>query len=415
MEFKFSFDWNKKKSINSLTNTAAPELWGNSIFYPLQHTTQNNQALINMYNELPEISAPVNYIIDTISILPFKHVTKRGDTEIEVEGSRFMDLLEHPNGYQTENDFIKNWFLNRIVLGVGYVNYLRSIGMPGAGELFVLPSENTKPVLQSTSKDYRLNQIIGFETSFGGHIIELTKDEVYYNKESTIGNESLFNTRSRLMAAILTSDNLRANYEARLALLNDRGSVGIISPNENGAVISAQDAKSMREKYYQENGITKGRFPYMISPRGLNFTSTSMNAGELELLPNKTQDFQIVCNILGLDPALFGLGNNTYNNKKLAKTAFYEDVAIPYHQNYLQFMGKVVGLPEGDYFKGDYSQIAAMQEDFDKVVQSNSKAWNDGIITEAEYREAIGREGGEDRKKEVRESNSNPQSPNSQQ
>jgi len=415
MEFKLSFDWGKKKSIeNTFHNNTPPELWGNSYFYQLQQATQNDQALINMYNELPEVQAPVNYIIDSLSVIPYRHVTMKGDKEVVVENSPYIELLRNPNQYQTENDYIKTYFLNRIVLGVGYVNYLKSIGFKASGQLFVLPSENTEIVLASDDKDYRLNEIVGFETSFGGSVIELDKDDVFVNRESTLGVDSYIQTRSRLMSAVMTSKSLRSNYDARIAIVDDRGSTGIIAPTEQGSTISTPDAKAMREKYYQDNGITKGRFPFLISPRPLGFTSTSMNAAELELLANKSDDFKIVCNTLGVDPALFGLGNVTYNNKKLAATAYWENVGIPYFQNYLQFTKTILGMPENDFLKADYSTIAAMQEDFDKITSATSKAWNDGVITEAEYRESIGKEGGTEKKKGDRASDTNTQGSNTE-
>ena len=392
---------------NNLTfnNRTIPELWGNSYFYKLQHTTQNNQALIDMYNEIPELQAPVNYIIDSLSTIPYHHYKTKGDNVVLVENSPVIEKLETPNQYQTENDFIKSFFLNRIVLGAGYINYLKSIGVQYGGALFVLPTENTKPVLESLDKDYRLNSVVSYETSFGGSIIPLEKDDVFVQKESTIGSESYFTTRSRLMSAILTSDSLRNNYEARIKLLKDRGATGIIAPTNDQYTLGDAQAKAMRKKFYETTGMTGDKFPFLISPIPTSFTSTSMNADELKLNENKLQDFQTICAVLGVDSSLFENSRATYNNKILAKKNSYESVLIPYMDNYLQLIGNVFGLPEGEFLKADYSNIPALQEDYKAKVEANSKAYNDGITTEAEYREAIGYEGGNDEKKGTGESN----------
>lgn len=402
MEFKISLDWNRKKSI---TPTTTPEDWGGSTFYPINVTSeQNAEALILMYNDLPEVQAPINFIIDSLSIIPYMHT--RNDKE--VNDSKVISLLKKPNQYQTENDFIKLFFLNRIALGAGYINRIKPIGFRTTKQLYVLPTQNTEPVIEVVSKnDYRLNTIQGYITSFGGSEITIDKDSVFVQRETSLIDNNYYESRSRLMSAIMTSDSLRNNYHARIKLLKDRGAVGLITPSDPNTTLTKDEANRLREQFYEGSGLTGNKYPFHIGGRSMNYTSTSMNASELELINNKNKDFEIVCNVLGLDPALFGLGNNTYNNKKLAKTSFYEDVIIPYFDNYLQLLSNIFELPKNEKLVADYSQIAAMQEDYEKLVNANTKLWNDGLITEAEAREATGFEGGEEKKKNELSTNVN--------
>ena len=395
MGFKISFERTTKNSIP--VTPQLPEIFGTQTFCTLETTQQDSTALISMYNDLPEIQAPVNYIIDSLSTIPYYHY--RNDKI--VSDSKIMEVVKNPNQYQTANDFIKLALLNRIVLGSLYVNRIKSIGGRNVNQMYVLPSQNTVPVLEDINqKDFRLNNIVGYESTVNGYTIKLNKDEVLTQLEASLIQENHYKSRSRLMSAIMTSDSLRNNYEARIKLLKDRGSVGIISPRDNNSTITPDAAESMRAKYYQQNGITGNKFPFLISPRSLDFTSTTMNAGELELLPSQEKGFTTVCNVLGIDPALFGIGNNTYNNKKLASTAFWENVGIPYLNNYLQLLVNVFNLPKNETIKADYTQVAAMQEDYENIVNANSKLWNDGVITEREYREATGYDSGEERKKD---------------
>ena len=72
MEFKV-LDWFKKKSATA--TTPIPQLWEDTNFYTIEGTTeQNTAALILMYNDLPEFQAPINYIIDSLSIIPYAHM-----------------------------------------------------------------------------------------------------------------------------------------------------------------------------------------------------------------------------------------------------------------------------------------------------------------------------------------------------
>ena len=390
----------QKATKNSFNTEYIPNLWEGTTFYNIESTAQNDKALINMFNDIPEINAPINFIIDSLSIIPFNHYRDTNKGNLIVNDSKVMSIINEPNQYQTENDFIKMFFINRIVLGAGYINRIMPTGFRTIKQLFVLPTQHTTPVLLNDKKsDIRTNSIVGYETELGNQKLVIDKSNVFIQRETSLIDNNYYKSRSRLMSAILTSDSLKYNYEARIKMLKDRGAVGIISPKNEQYTITPQDADNMRRKWYANQGMTGVKYPFDITGTPTEFTSTSMNAAELKLNENKTQDFGIVCNVLGIDPALFGIGNNTYNNKKLAKTAFYEDTIIPYFDNYLQLLSKIFNLPKNEYLKADYSQIAAMQEDYDKIVSSNTKLWNDELITEKEAREATGFEGGEDKKK----------------
>jgi HK97 family phage portal protein len=398
MEFKISLDWGKKKSI---TPNVIPEIWDNSTFYTINATSQNSTALISMYNDLPEIQIPVNYLLDSMSVIPYYHY-RNGE---KVENSPYIETLDNPNQYQTRTDYIKMFELNRIVLGAGYTNKVKAIGMPKT-QLYVLPTQKTEAVLSETNlSDIRTNSITGFITDFGQGQIKLTKEEVFYQLEIGLIPDNYFVGRSRLMSAILTSDTLRFNYEARLKSLKDRGASYIISPSGQEDTLTPEQAQQMREKYHSENGITGNKFPGLISPRSLSVANTSLNIGELELLGNKETDLSTVCNVLQVSPILFNVGKPSFNNLKVANTSFWEDTVPSYFNAYLELHERVFDLPANEEFRADYSDIPSLQSDLEKLTNSSSKAWNDNVLYESEYRQAIGKEGGEEKTKSQLEGN----------
>lgn len=380
-------------------NFSRPEEWGGSTFYPLRYSRQNSKALIQMYNDLPEVSAPVNLLIDTLSIIPFGHYQIKGNERNEVLDSPYMNILNNPNQFQTKNNFIKSFFLNRIMLGAGYINYVKAFGFEAAGQLYVLPTENTEPVINKNETDLRINEVTGYKTSWGHGQLTLNKDEVFVSREACLGNTSLYEPRSRVMTGILTSRSLRNNYDARIKLLADSGARVIISPANQNATLTPQEAKELRKSYAENMGMIGNKTPSWVTSRAVDVQNVSLNSQELELLQNKSTDMQTICNVLSIDPVLFGIGTTTYNNKKLAKTSFYEDVIQPMFDDFLYFMQTVLGMPAGEILEADYRQISAMQEDYKSIVEASSKAYNDNAISELEYRTAIGLQGGEDKKK----------------
>lgn len=377
-----------------------PELMGNTYFYPIamQDEHISNKALKDMYETLPEVQAPINYIIDKLANIKYYHMRNIGKKEQEITNSKPLLVLEKPNQYQTETDFIKSYFLNLIVYGVGYINRIKPIGFGRVTQLYILPSESTKTVLEiNDKKDLRLNKIKGYIVDFGNGDIEISYDDVIASYEANI-DYALDGIRSRLIAAIMTSKSLRYNYEARVKMYRDRGAMGIIAPTDP-AGITKEQAEYVRNQWRNETGITGNKEVVRVSQAPMTYTNIGLNVRDLQLNENKQQDFQTICGLLGLKPALFGLGNNTYNNVTLAQMAAWEDVLIPKFNGFLEVLKRVFKLPSNEYFLADYSDIPALQEDYEKKVNANSKAWNDGIITESEYREAIGYEGGENKKK----------------
>lgn len=407
MEFSFSFKTRKKqdKSLNKIDDKSLGKLNG-SYFYPITFEGRASyEALKSMYEELPEVQAPVNYIIDKMANIHYDHVRKSGDNEVIIENSEPKKVMADPNQYMNESDLIKAFFLNRIVLGVGYFNRIVPAGFNRVKQLYILPTATTKPVIKENNRiDPRQNEIEGYITDFGNGEVKLTKEEVIAQHESNLYSK-LDEVRSRLLSAILTSESLRYNYEARVKIYKDRGALGIVSPSDPNVALQPEQADYLRAQWANETGITGNKAPIRVSQAAMTYTSIGFSVSDLQLNENKLQDFQTICAVLNIDSALFENSRGSYNNKILAKKNYWEDVGMPGFNSFLQLLGEVFNLPDNEYFKADYSDIPALQEDYEKKVNANSKAWNDGVITEAEYREAIDYEGGEDKTKTELEAN----------
>lgn len=405
MELSFSFKTGNKKNkstekstrVGSFGTIIHPEEMGNDWFYPLNFQDKAHaHALISMYEELPEIQAPVNYLIDKMAIINFNLIKITADGDELISDSDVMDLIKTPNQYMNKSDFIKSFFLNRVMLGVGYINRIIPIGYETPEQLYVLNSATTEVKVNEISKrDPRLNEISGYVTDWGNGEVNLSADEVVVQYEANLCAK-VDEIRSRLISVIMASDSLRYNYEAAIKIYRDRGALGVLSPKESTASLTKEQADQMRDQYYEENGITGNKAPFMITPRAVSYTKVGFSVDELKLDENRLRDFTAICNVLNIDPALFDNTRATYNNKVLAKKNFWEDVGIPQFNAFLELLGKTVNLPENERFKADYSDIPALQEDYKTKVDANSTAYNDGAITQAEYRESIGFEGGED-------------------
>jgi len=392
------FGFNKKPPVQekaiSPQDMVPPVIFGNGdTFYPITREADvNDAALVAMYNTLPEVQIPINYLIGNMSNIKFNHVKLLSDgTPVVLKNSYQMKTLSQPNQFDiTTSLFIKRYFLNKLVLGTGYVNRIEGL-KDMFTQLYVLPTASTSEKFNVVSKkDMRLNSISSYVTDFGFGQIELAADTVVADREATfysLANQS--NHGSRLMSAIAASDSLRYNYEAKVKLYKDRGALGIISPREGASLQTKTAADKIRSAYYSQNGITTGKDPFLFTTSAVDYVPITFDAASLQLSENRISDFNIICSLMGVDSVIFGVTASTFSNKEWAEKDFWLTTAMPTFNSFLQFLAIVFNLPKDEAFLADYNDIAILQSDNKDKVSIFSTMFKDGVITKEEYRKGM--------------------------
>jgi hypothetical protein len=257
-------------------------------------------------------------------------------------------------------------------------------------QLYVLPSETTLPKFTLNSqKDLRINTIQGYITDFGYGQLLIPEDQVMVDREASFIDITGASSPSRLFSAILTSDSLRYNYEAKVKMYKDRGALGLIFPKESGAVMSKEAADKMRATYYTSNGITGGKSPFLIGTIPLDYVPITFDANSLRLSENRIQDFNMICSLIGVDSVIFGITQSTFSNKEWAEKDFWLTTAVPTFDSLMGFFGLIFNLPSNEKFIGDYKDIPILQSDNKSKVTIYSTMYKDGVISKEEYREGM--------------------------
>jgi hypothetical protein len=290
-----------------------PYIFAGEYFYSLQfETTFKQRVLVDLYNKLPEIQIPVNFIIDNLANVPIKHVrVLSNDNEVPITNSTIIATLFKPNQFDTYSTFVKRFLLNRLINGIGYINMIKPVGLSTTTQLYVLNSHMTKIEYQKGQGiDARLFKIDKIRTDFGFGALTLDPKTIAVDYEASLQNKYT-KYSSRLYSAVLASDNLRYNYEASLKLLKDRGALGIISPSDAMTVIDKEMSSSLKKAYLNNNGVVGTKSPFMVSTVPLDYTPISFNAKDLDLTESRKRDFAVICNLFKIDPVLFSTDNST--------------------------------------------------------------------------------------------------------
>jgi len=128
--------------------------------------------------------------------------------------------------------------------------------------------------------------------------------------------------------------NIRAAYEARNVLIENRGAIGILSnASKDGIGGVAPMNKTERQKVqeaFQGYGITKGKSPVIITNLALSWSQMAVDVEKLKLFEECIEDTIKICDAYGVPVEMLSMvRNTTFNNKASAQVQFYRDTIIP--------------------------------------------------------------------------------------
>jgi|PlaIllAssembly_1097288.scaffolds.fasta_scaffold08153_3 HK97 family phage portal protein len=206
--------------------------------------------------------------------------------------------------------------------------------------------------------------------------------------------------RTPLTSAIreVFTDDEAANFSA--ALVRNMGVPGLVIIPPDGAIITPEDADTIKDRAKQTFGGDNRGDPLVMSANSsvqvLSFSPEQMNLRELRKLPEER-----VTAVLGVPAIVAGLGagldRSTFANYSEAREAAYEENIIPTQRLFAatidtQLLPDFVGddASEGYATDFDISKVRVLQEDQNALWARAGDAAAKGLITLAEFRTQIG-------------------------
>jgi hypothetical protein len=126
--------------------------------------------------------------------------------------------------------------------------------------------------------------------------------------------------------------NLRAAYEARNVLIENRGALGILSNGSTDGVgsmlpIDPKLKKELQDEY-RRYGMTKGQMQIIMTSLNLKWQQMAIDTDKLKLFDECEADTRALCLGYGVPYELIAAGQ-TYDNKLRAERQFYQNTIIP--------------------------------------------------------------------------------------
>ena len=317
-------------------------------------------------------------------------------------------LLKRPNFIQTWPEFIQQLDVYRQLYGEAFIYASVPVGFDNANatELWVL-----NPLfidIESNGRLYDQNNIedavIRYIFSCSGQRRDLDPRNVLHIKDVNQNIDFAPNDlrgSSRLLGLETSIANIIQAEEAIYTMNRDRGAIGILSNDQkdiSGTITLTEDEKeSLRKQYQSLYGLSARQAKVIITNASLKWQSISFNVKDLMLLEGIEKNIQLIADALGYPYELLSTSTGvTYENKSEAKKLLYQDSIIPIANLYAEKLTGFFGL-ENAKIEFDFSNIECLKksekeaaETLYQLNQAMQTAYNNGVISRAEWRLAIG-------------------------
>lgn len=300
-----------------------------------------------------------------------------------------LGLVRRPNPVHTGVELLNGLVLSYVVDGNAYVGMERS----GAGrplELWFIPPSMIEA---RTSANVLIADYL-YKPS--GRNVILSADDVIHIRDGIDPSDVRYGL-SALKAALreIFADNECATYTASITRMPVPGLM--IAPSSDGTFVDESLADKMKRMIRQLfTGERRGDPLVVDAPMTVHqfgFSPEQMALDKLQSIPESR-----ICACIGIPGEVVGLhvgdDQKTYTNYAEAREAAYEQFVMPVGSAILAGIERALfpdfGLDSRYRLLFDYSQVRVLQDDVAALYRRTIDAFNAGLLTRGEARDALG-------------------------
>lgn len=385
-----------KKGLNSIAapqligadyDTRSKEFWmlnQNGIDY--KFTYSGHASSLKAYKTCPPLTSIINkkaqaYINGKSWILNASGRSRDKESTSEV-ANKFRKLRKQPNPFQSEKEFdaqqyvylqLFGWCMMIIIKPVGF-SPLDATAIWNIPPSMVNVEETQKSWLQAKKKGDIIKSVV---IEWEGEKTTIKADDVYIIKDFVPNFKSLIFPESRVCSLELPINNIIGAYESRNVLINYRGALGIISPDQKdagGSIKLLEEDKEQLQKDFANYGLKNRQWKFIISSASIKWSQIGISTRELMLFEEIQDSIMRICDQFNFPYPL--IANEKFNNLGGSntdpnKTLLYNEAIIPEAESIAEQWANIFRLEEaGLKLERDYSHVPAMQGDELKKAQA---------------------------------------------
>lgn len=382
-----------------------------------------NANFVSLYNTVPEVYWPVNYIASRAA--GARYVLKKfKDDSVVWDNEQVNRMLVKPNAFNTWYATLLKHFAYKLVTGNSFIKAAMNETFAGTSSLykwcdrFVTLEE---PFVNISYKNmvgdiYGVAEITDIVNAYFHYVgtsamKPIDPRLVFHDTDDTLGyiTADPLRHRSRLESVLGAISNLVAVYEARNVIYVKRGGLGWLvsdAHDEMGTrAMTKDEKKQVLDQANEMYGIGRGQYPYGISDVKLSFIRTNLSISELQPFDETLADAVAIAGVFGIPPVLIPRKDqSTYSNQASAEKSVYSSVIIPMVKRFCQEFTHFLGLDaDGLYLDADFSDVDCLQagrkeeQDVNRSITDRCRIeFESGLITMNDWRAQQGYERVED-------------------
>jgi len=389
-----------------------PERWAGDYFYTYGSLSSvfwggDADTYLAQFTEIPEVNSVLSKKSRMFSNMRFETVDLEGES-IEIS-EPIVDLMQGAvNFYQSHKEFLKQSNLLYSILGNELLYFLRPVGMDeNIKAVFTIPFSIIEIKIRNKEPYFfqeKTPEGIEYYYFWNNERRKLEALDLVHIAENNvlIDEDSYLTGQSKLGALQGPIKNIRAAYEARNVLIENRGPLGAWvnrSRDHGGGTIPMKSGeKKTLQREFKKYGLTKNQWQVIFTNQNLQWVPMTLNVGQLKLYEEVLENFVKICDTFGMAYESFGAVKGvTFANRLQAEKETYQDTIIPEANNWITALNRGLKNEErGWKFIVSYDHLPIMQDDITEragglkdYVDILETARERGIINEKEYKDQM--------------------------
>lgn len=293
-------------------------------FY-LMRIKQNEAKTLNEYNALKK----AEYYSPELK-RELKRMVKSMVEDYVVDGD-LPRLLDKPNRYQTQSEWIENLVAMRELTGEGNLWLNRGITGKQPVELLIIPRQ----FLHLTGSTNDPWEISGYQFVFNGNTKTWSKEDVVqwkYANPNFSATLDQFRGLAPLQSARVLMQAMNEGDE-RVAISNKNAGAAGLAFLKNLGKPTLDQANDIR--YQFNNAVNNAEMANKIAILGgeWGYINFGYSLDQLKILEQYGLNFKRLCRVFKTPAEIFGEGNDTYDNQRQYKRLWiYDKIAPMLHQ-----------------------------------------------------------------------------------
>ena len=337
-----------------------------------------NKTLWSDYENLSNLEIAQNHPILTPALLfvsklfsqaQFGLVSENSDKE--KKNHWLIKLLQKPNAYQTQNDFLESLAFMQIAQGKAVVYLKKPIGYTQDKDIesmFILDSDKIKwpenyksPMLTSQSSRVISEQEIVYDPD-GEKLTIKIKDLLFFYDLPNCTSKNFYEAKSRLDGLRQTLINTQDSLIAKNIILKTNGKEIISTGSNDNFPLAGEDKKQAESLLQDSYGLGWNRKRGIVTKANVSWQSAHIALRDLGLDESVKVDGNIIYTALHIPKDIISLEakKTTYNNFKESMVSYVQNEMQANLNSFIEVIQTLLG--DTNYkLTGTYEHLPIMQ------------------------------------------------------